>query len=133
MQEQKRETPPIEITILEPGPRLGLRERVLIYSPLGAGGDPELLVEAGRLVGRFINEVGQIAFLGLAGVVKEFTIGTAQSSIEFVRTVADFWPGGAPGSIVETVADGANLALHGGITYRIGYQKIIKPLIGIVK
>jgi len=133
MREQEREVSPIKITILESGPRLGLRERMLINGPLGAGGDPEWLVEIGRAVGRVVSEAANIGFLGVAGLTKEFTLGTVRTGIEFVRTAADLLPGGVPGSVIETVADGANLALHGGITYKIGYQKIIKPLIGIVK
>lgn len=133
MQEQELKTPPIKVTILEPGPRLGLRERMLINGPLGAGGDPEWLVEVGRAVGRVVSEAANIGFLGVAGLAKEFTVGTVRTGIEFVRTAADLLPGGVSGSIVETVADGANLAIHGTITYKVGYKRILKPLIGIVK
>lgn len=133
---REQETPPIKITILEPVDRLSPKDALNmlgVLGPFGSGGDPEWVIRAGEILGNVVKPFISFGVRAGVGITKEFTVGTIETGIEAIRTAADLLPGGAPGSLVETFANGANAALHGLVTYKVGYKRILEPLIGPIR
>jgi len=100
--------------LLEPGPDLSSKEKVLARGPLSAGGDPAWVGELGRLLGQVIEPIIDVSVRAGVGIVGEFTVGTLRTGVEFVRTAVDLLPGGTEGSWIQTARSGTDFGLHAG-------------------